>query len=276
MLASSSVFPVFPMHKIGEETFLDGCYYDNLPIDLAIEMGASDVVAVDLHTTPQHPNYARRPYVTYITPSRDLGGILDFDHERILRNERMGYRDAMRHFGKYKGYRYCFYPESLAPFSDSIERLSLAMARGESILLRNGRNKLEKAGDIYRMFSLLEEPVHGKALSKEDYFIRSGEICAEMFALDDDPIYDMSEFASALKGKLMTPEAYPDAMIFSRASNRGIFKRLSDLKIANDSQYLTGCLYYALRGGEVKYEEQLGILSFLPHEMAAALFLSCL
>ncbi|MEG1291403.1 MAG: patatin-like phospholipase family protein, partial [Lachnospiraceae bacterium] len=36
IMASSSIFPIFPMHKIEEELYLDGCYYDNLPIDLAL------------------------------------------------------------------------------------------------------------------------------------------------------------------------------------------------------------------------------------------------
>lgn len=38
ILASAAIFPLFPMHKIGEETYLDGCYHDNLPIDLALHL----------------------------------------------------------------------------------------------------------------------------------------------------------------------------------------------------------------------------------------------
>lgn len=273
ILASSAIFPVFPLHKIGEETYIDGCYYDNLPIDLAIEMGAGEVVAVDLHLTPAHPNYAKRPYVKYIKPTRDLGGILDFDHARIMSNMEMGYQDALKAYGKLKGFLYCFYPGSMRGMRSNIERLSTLMAQGESIIMRNNRSKISKAGDIYRMFHEIEKHTDGKTLSKEDYFIRAAEMCGEIFEMDPTVIYDMPEYASILKNKLDTPEAYPDASIFEESGKRNLFARLSDLKLQNNSRYITGCLYYAMINDMIDFEEQLGILSYLPHEVAAALFL---
>ncbi len=98
IIASSSVFPVFPMHRIQEEYYIDGMYSDNLPIELAVSMGAEELIVVDLHQKPQHPNYAGRSNVMYLTPSEDLGGILVFDRERIDKNIEMGYRDTIRKF----------------------------------------------------------------------------------------------------------------------------------------------------------------------------------
>ena len=98
IIASSSVYPVFPMHKIDGEYFIDGMYHDNLPIELALSMGAEELIVVDLHLSPQHPEYAGRSNVVYLTPSEDLGGILDFDRARIDANITMGYNDAMRKF----------------------------------------------------------------------------------------------------------------------------------------------------------------------------------
>ena len=98
IIASSSVYPVFPMHRIDGNYYIDGMYYDNLPIELAISMGATELIVVDLHLTPQHPEYAGRSNVVYLTPSEDLGGILEFRRERIEANIEMGYNDAMRKF----------------------------------------------------------------------------------------------------------------------------------------------------------------------------------
>ena len=98
IIASSSVYPVFPMHRIGEEYYIDGMYHDNLPIELAVSMGASELIVVDLHQKPQHPKFAGQANVMYLTPSEDLGGILAFDHEKIVSNIEMGYRDALRKF----------------------------------------------------------------------------------------------------------------------------------------------------------------------------------
>ena len=98
IIASSSVYPVFPMHRIGGEFFIDGMYYDNLPIELAVSMGATELIVVDLHQKPQHPEYAGRANVIYLTPSEDPGGILAFDRKKIGENMEMGYRDTIRKF----------------------------------------------------------------------------------------------------------------------------------------------------------------------------------
>ncbi len=98
IIASSSVYPVFPMHQIRGEYFIDGMYYDNLPVKLAISMGAEELIVVDLHQKPQHPEFAGRANVMYLTPSEDLGGILAFDRKKIDENMEMGYQDTIRKF----------------------------------------------------------------------------------------------------------------------------------------------------------------------------------
>ena len=98
IIASSSVYPVFPMHQIDGEYYIDGMYHDNLPIRLAESMGAEELIVVDLHQKPQHPEYAGRANVLYLTPSEDLGGILAFDRIKIEENMEMGYRDTIRKF----------------------------------------------------------------------------------------------------------------------------------------------------------------------------------
>ena len=98
IIASSSVYPVFPMHQIQGEYYIDGMYHDNLPIKLALSMGADELIVVDLHQKPQHPEYAGRANVLYLTPSEDLGGILAFDPKKIRGNIDMGYWDTIRKF----------------------------------------------------------------------------------------------------------------------------------------------------------------------------------
>ena len=98
ILASSSVYPVWPMHKIKGEYYIDGMYHDNLPINLALSMGATELIVVDLHQKPQHAEYAGRANIIYLTPSEDLGGILAFDRKKIDSNIEMGYEDTIRKF----------------------------------------------------------------------------------------------------------------------------------------------------------------------------------
>lgn len=49
LLASSACFPVFPMTEINGYKYIDGGFSDNLPIDLALDMGADEIVVVDMH-----------------------------------------------------------------------------------------------------------------------------------------------------------------------------------------------------------------------------------
>lgn len=273
IIASSSVFPAFPMHKIGDETYVDGCYYDNLPIDLAVNMGARDIIAVDLHTTPQHPNHFMRPYVKTIMPTQDLGGILDFNRERIKKNILLGYQDTKKAYGKLYGFTHYFTPESVNAMKKEVRKFCYLVAAGEALMMQNGKSKLDKAGDVYRMFHLFEQYAKNRALTKTDYFIRGAEICGDIFGLDQTPVYDMREYAKELRGRIGPEENYPDRLIFETDNERNEIKRLSELKMENSSIYLTGCLYYAMKSDTLDLEKQMNVLVYLPHEVAAVLFL---
>ena len=47
LIASASCFPAFTKKTIDNEEYIDGGIYDNLPINLAIDMGADNVIAID-------------------------------------------------------------------------------------------------------------------------------------------------------------------------------------------------------------------------------------
>ena len=66
LIASASCFPVFPIHSIQNEDFIDGGYYDNVPIDLAFDMGADEIIVVDMNSKEAiHKHYVNRPHISY-------------------------------------------------------------------------------------------------------------------------------------------------------------------------------------------------------------------
>lgn len=272
IIASSSVYPIFPMHKIGDEFFIDGMYHDNLPIDLCVSMGAEELVVVDLHQKPQHPDYASRPYVTYITPSEDLGGVLAFNPEKIRKNVEMGYRDAMRTFGRYKGYVYSFLPESLKIFGNAAERFNMYCVKGQAAANLNAKKKLKKPEDLNRMFRLLEEYSRGRAVQKEDYFIRGAEIAAEICGLSHEKIWDMSDLTQEVLASIGSAENYPDRELFRPGITQSIHRQLKELQKTKGSAYLLGCLRHSGSLETVDYELMREILMTLPREMAACFF----
>ena len=108
LIASASAYPAFPVHHFEEGNFIDGGYYDNLPIDEALQMGADEIVAIDLSGNPRHPNFFNRTGITYIFPQVETGSFLSFDRKTINRLESLGYYDAMKAFGIFDGVRYTF------------------------------------------------------------------------------------------------------------------------------------------------------------------------
>ncbi len=272
IMASASIFPVFPMHRIGNELYLDGCYYDNLPIDLALKMGADEVIAVDLHTSPQHPNYVNKPYVKYITPSRHLGTMLNFDRAVLNANQALGYYDTMKAFGKMDGMDYIFRQEDLDQYKKEIDSFVSRVARTESYLTEGTFSKLVKPGDSKRLCGNIEDHIRKKTYTRQDYFVGAAEICGKIFGLPFEEPWYLSEFIDNLLAQIC-PEEAVDLSLFEGLSSVELASRLTEMKIKQDSVYITSCIYHAYRRGKIDLTEQLGLLTFVPYELSAGLFL---
>ena len=48
LMASAACFPAFQVRKIDDGRYVDGGYFDNVPINLAVDMGAEEIIAVEL------------------------------------------------------------------------------------------------------------------------------------------------------------------------------------------------------------------------------------
>ena len=273
ILASSAIFPLFPMHKIGTDTYLDGCYYDNLPIDFALKMGADEVIAVDLRNTPAHPNYINRPYVTYIKPSRSLGTMMNFDHQLLLDNMQMGYYDAMKVFGKYKGFVFTFEKFDTSVWEAKMEEYSSYIAKAEAVFSESNLKKLVKPGDVGNAFLELETPLSAGKRTREDYFIRGAELAGGVFGLDAGKLYKFSDFLKELYESLLAREVCDGADIFLKKSRRSMIAKIADWKVNKDSIYITSCIYYALEEKKIDSYEKVSLLTVLPKELLVAVFL---
>ena len=109
ILASATCFPVFKPYKIGTDTYIDGGYYDNLPINLAIDLGADEIIAVDLGSLGLRKKIKdKKIKITYIAPNNKLDSFLLFDSKAAKRMINLGYNDAMKTFGKLEGNLYTF------------------------------------------------------------------------------------------------------------------------------------------------------------------------
>lgn len=110
ILASASCFPAIKSHKIGKSSFIDGAYSDILPVGLALDHGATHVIAVDLDGMGM-TNKKRMDDVDYLKIIKcnwDLGNYLIFDRANSKRIMRLGYLDTLRSYEVFDGTFFCF------------------------------------------------------------------------------------------------------------------------------------------------------------------------
>ena len=109
VLASASCYPAFKPYLIDGEMYIDGAYYDNLPINLAIDLGATEIIAVDLRAIGFKKNVKNKAVdITYIVPRNKIGSFLVFDKNQAKKSIKLGYNDTMKTFGKLEGNYFTF------------------------------------------------------------------------------------------------------------------------------------------------------------------------
>ena len=109
VLASASCYPAFKPYLIDGEMYIDGGYYDNLPINLAIDLGATEIIAVDLRAIGFKKNVKNKAVdITYIVPRNKIGSFLVFDKNQAKKSIKLGYNDTMKTFGKLEGNYFTF------------------------------------------------------------------------------------------------------------------------------------------------------------------------
>jgi NTE family protein len=106
MLASAACFPAMRPRTINGKRYLDGGYSDNMPQGLAKDMGATELLCVDVDGVGvTRPNVTGLPTTT-IRSHWDLGSLLVFSPTTARRNMELGYYDALRTFGHIRGSNY--------------------------------------------------------------------------------------------------------------------------------------------------------------------------
>ena len=110
LMASCACFPAFRTKKIGETQFIDGGYHDNMPISLAVRLGAQEIIAVDIKGVGVYRRPVKGLKITTIRSHWDLGPFLWFEPTLSKRNMELGYLDAMRAFGALEGNWYAWTP----------------------------------------------------------------------------------------------------------------------------------------------------------------------
>ena len=110
LLASSAFFPMMAMAKIGNDFYVDGGYRNNLPVDVALQQGITEVIVVDVHGPGLDKKYRLPAEVAELSLASpwSLGDLLLFHSDRASVNIDLGYLETKRAFGELQGERYFF------------------------------------------------------------------------------------------------------------------------------------------------------------------------
>jgi len=256
ILASASCFPIFPLKQIGNERYMDGGYADNMPIAMAIADGADEIIAVDLHPQPVHPEYASMPFLKQIHPLHELGSFLDFNPQQLRRSRMMGYYDVMKAYNRFDGIRYTFTRVNELRIAETarkyVQQLALFDALAE-----------DRGGDAV-LISALGSETPLRRLSWKDCLLRGLELCAQVMGFREDAIYDMDVLTSRLLRFVRSQEeTEPSDRAITEAARSG-------------GRALVACIANAIRCDDSFIIRHTRRLADYPMETAAAIYLDCM
>lgn len=137
-IMASTRLPGLDPVTINGERYIDGGMAEIVPISMLKKRGCHAIIAVDLSLHP----ILRSPILDninliYVHDRHDLGGTLDVTQAVIQRNQRLGYLDTLKAFGRMAGESFAFLPEQY--------RQLVKMVGAEHLA------GLEQAGMIYEL-----------------------------------------------------------------------------------------------------------------------------
>ena len=196
LIASASCFPAFQEKEIQGDKFIDGGYHDNLPINLAIDMGATEIIAIDLEAPGLKKQPKKKIKTITIKPKNKISSFLNFGQDEAIRNIKLGYNDTMKVFGKLDGNKYTFRKKQLEKNYELYTDTYLHIL-----------NKILKYKKVISSFeNIIKTEININNDIKNDLIekllLKIMESTAKSFDLDETIIYTHKSFNKQLKKKL--------------------------------------------------------------------------
>ncbi|MBR2042614.1 MAG: patatin-like phospholipase family protein [Oscillospiraceae bacterium] len=276
LLASSTVYPSMEPKNIAGKRYVDGGYSDNFPINLALDMGAEDIIGVNLRASGIEAKYETDYPVRVIRPWFDLGPVMDFVPEIAERNIALGYNDTMRSFGKFDGSCYTFEKGEGKKMQAEFEKYCVDM------LVKCGAVPLSEKSEYFRSLAvkgLAEKRKHRIGLMKKDLAVICAETAAETFFVDPTEVYTSESMRKAILDAFLPFEEKdenPMAVIFSSAKPLNYkLGQLGNLDKKDIIAYLV-ILWQNLAHTENPNRDLRTLCRYLPTEFFTSLYISFL
>lgn len=257
VVSSASCYPAFKPYKIGQDVYIDGGYYDNLPINLAIDMGADEIIAVDLRAVgfKREIKTATVP-VTVISPRNKIVSFLVFDRVKSREALNFGYNDTMKTFGKLDGNKYTFKKSNL------VKNYNKYSSKFEEKLHHLFESVDSSIMNLIISTSLFKTIMEDKVSYRN--FNKLVEKAGECFGFAEDVVYNIKTYNKGLLNELSETVSIDKTIIIKKIQNKE-FRKIIDTK------QVIKFFYEAILKDEID-----GTLKFLPifaNEFLIALYI---
>lgn len=224
VLASASCYPAFKPYLIDNEMYIDGGYYDNMPINLAIDLGATEIIAVDLRAIGFKKAIKDKTVdVTYIAPRNKIGSFLVFDKVQARKAIKLGYNDTMKTFNKLEGNKFTFRKYNLIKnYNKYSDKFEIKLKE----IFQTSKNKI-----LIKLFQTetFKEFLNNKTLYKN--FNNLIEEAGRIFNFDESNIYNIKSYNKGLLNALSNTETIVLEEITIKIKNKNIENLIDRRKI---------------------------------------------
>lgn len=243
VVASASCFPAFKKKNIDGINYIDGGYYDNMPINLCVSMGATRIIAIDVKAIGiKRKLKDKNIKMITISPKNKIIPMLVFDKKQAMRTMKLGYNDTMKVFEKYEGKLYTYK-------KNQIKKISSKIKLTDTILELITKLKIKKHQQIINELT-------------EISLIDTIEYAGIIFGLEETKIYTIRKFNKNL----------------IKASVNKKFEKIDKIetKIDLKSKKINGNPYFIKYILEAIYNSKIilkDIINYYPREFLVALYL---
>ena len=255
IFASCSVYPIITKKTIDDDDFIDGGFYDNLPINLAIDMGATEIVAIDLSTIGLVKRVKDKNIkIDLIKMKKRLKNPLIFNPKDAKELMQEGYFDVMKYFGAIDGDIYVLKKGSLDKNYNKIKTTYISLLK--EILLSGPKKRIvTEIFNLSRFNKLFVDIRNDKEITKT--VNDSMEYLGELFKIDPRKKYSSNYF---------------NYLLLKEVKSLGYIKLSKGLK----GRMLVGHMYNKYKNAKDKEEitkELFNLALIFPKDFLATIYL---
>ena len=276
LLASSTVYPSMDPKEIAGKKYVDGGYSDNFPVNLALDMGAEDIIGVNLRASGIEAKYETDYPVRVIRPWFDLGPMMEFVPEIAKRDLDLGYNDTMKSFGVFDGASYTFEKgENDKMQSEFVNYCSDMLVKCGAVAISEKDTFLKSLA----VKGLCEKRKQRLGLMHQKLAVICAETAAEIFCVDPTAVYTGESMGKAILDAFApfeSKENNPMAAVFSTAKPLNYkLGQISPIDKRDIIAYLT-VLWQNLATDPNPNRDLRTLCRFIPQEFFASLYISFL